>query len=344
MPPSSRRPSFRFPSFRFPSFRSSAFLAVLAVSTACSDESATLAAPTPTPLPAPAAPTGPTGPLVAGQVYTDQAGYVEYTPGNVPLVLVAPHGGSQAPAGLPDRSCSGCVTVTDLNTQELARAVVDSFYARTGARPHLIVNRLHRRKFDANRDREEATGGTRVLDTTWLWMHAAIDSARARVRGAGQRGLLIDVHGHGHNVPRLELGYLLSASALRQDDASLVAAEAMSSSSVAQIAASSRSLPDRGVALLRGPNSLGALLAARGVPAVPSPADPAPRVGEEYFTGGYNTERHGSRDGAALDAIQIESHFTGIRDSAQSRGAFARALVDALLAFLARHYGWSPTS
>jgi N-formylglutamate amidohydrolase len=348
---SSRGSSSRSPCFRLSWFRSSAVLLILAAtsiaSSACSasSDASPAAPPSPTPtLPAPpAAATGPQGPLAVGQVYTDRDGYVEYTPGDAPLVLVAPHGGAQTPSALPDRSCSGCVTVTDLNSQELARAVADTFYARTGARPHLVVNRLHRRKFDGNRDREEATGGERALDTTWLWMHAAIDSARQRVSRAGARGILIDVHGHGHDVQRLELGYLLSAATLRQTDVTLTATAAMGASSVAQLATTSRSVGDRGVALLRGPNSLGALLAARGVPAVPSPGDPAPRVGEEYFTGGYNTDRHGSRNGSALDAIQIESHFAGIRDSAASRGAFARALVDALLAFLERHYGWTRT-
>ncbi|WP_461412278.1 hypothetical protein [Gemmatimonas sp.] len=288
-----------------------------------------------------AAPTAPVGPLTVGQLYTDAAGFVEYTPGTAPLVLVAPHGGTLAPSGVPDRSCGGCVTAADLNTQELTRAVADTFLARTGVRPHLIINRLHRRKFDGNRDRDEATGGTRALDTTWLWMHAAIDSARQRVRLASLRGLLVDVHGHGHDIPRLELGYLLSATSLRQDDASLTATAAMGASSMARLASDARQPGDRGVALLRGPNSLGALLVARGVPAVPSPTDPAPRTGDDYFSGGYNTERHGSLNGTALDAVQVESHFAGIRDSAAARGAFAAKLVDALLVFLERHYGWT---
>lgn len=349
-----RRSSFRRSWFRSSSFRTSGLCragldrtAVLLALLACSDADSAPRTPTAPVTPtAPAAPTGPTGPLTAGQVYTDRAGYVEYAVGEAPLVLVAPHGGTQTPAGLPDRTCSACVTVLDLNTLELTRAVADTFRARTGLRPHVVVNRLHRRKFDANRDLAEATGGTRALDTTWLWMHAAIDSARQRVGRAGGRGLLIDVHGHGHNVPRLELGYLLSASTLRQDDVTLTATATMGRTSIAQLAATSRSTVDRGIALLRGPNSLGGLLVARGVPAVPSPADPAPKVGEEYFTGGYNTERHGSlngsSNGAALDAIQIESHFPGIRDTETSRGVFARALVDALLVYLARHYGWTP--
>lgn len=346
-----RMSGFRLSSFRSPNYlgvrRNARHIAGLLIFAACSGGEAPMPAPTgpvapPDPV-VPPSPTGPVGPLVVGQTYTDKAAYVEYLVGDAPLVLVAPHGGALTPATLPDRTCSACVTVADANTQELTRAVADTFFARTGKRPHIVINRLHRRKFDANRDVTEATGGNRGLDTTWLWMHAAIDSARSRVVRSGTRGLLIDMHGHGHDVPRLELGYLLSAATLRQDNATLVASGAMARTSIAQLATSSRSTADRGVALLRGPNSLGALLVARGVPAVPSPTDPAPLVGEEYFNGGYNTERHGSLDGAALDAIQIEHHFTGVRDNATTRGVYARSLVQALLAYLALHYGWPGT-
>lgn len=326
--------------------RDAGHLAWLLVLAACSGGEADVRTPTsptvpPSPV-APPSPTGPVGPLAIGQAYTDKGAYVEYVVGDAPLVLVAPHGGSLSPSALPDRTCSACVTVADANTQELTRAVADTFFARTGKRPHLVINRLHRRKFDANRDVTEATGGNRGLDTTWLWMHAAIDSARSRVLRLGGSGLLLDMHGHGHAVPRLELGYLLSAATLRQDDVALTASGAMARTSVARLATGSRSASDRGVALLRGPNSLGALLAARGVPSVPSPTDPAPLAGQDYFTGGYNTERHGSLNGSALDAIQIEHHFGGVRDNATSRGVYARNLVDALITYLARHYGWTP--
>lgn len=302
------------------------------------------APPAPSVTPPPVTPpsiTGPVGPLIVGQSYLDPNGYIEYIPGDAPLVLVAPHGGTVSPAGLPDRVCSGCSTTNDLNTQELARAVVDEFRQRTGARPHLIVNRLHRRKFDGNRERTEATGGNAALDGSWIWLHAAIDSSKALVARRHSRGLLIDVHGHAHAIARLELGYLLGASELRSSDALLASGNALSRSSVARLAGDTRSAADRGTAILRGPRSLGALLAIDGVRAVPSPLDAAPLVGEEYFTGGYNTMRHGSLDGGALDAIQIESHFSGIRDSDASRAEFARVLTRALRAFLDVHYGWS---
>ena len=65
-------------------------------------------------------------------------------------------------------------------------------------------------------------------------------------------------------------------------------------------------------------------------------------MGQSYFSGGYNTERHGSSGGGAVDAIQLEHYYTGIRDTGANRAAYAEALVTALLAFLDDHYGWSP--
>jgi hypothetical protein len=294
---------------------------------------------TPTgPPPAPT-PTGPVGPFTVGVPVVDTRAWMEYVPGDAPLVLIAPHGGTLLPSQLPDRSCSGCVTVNDANTQELARAIADAFARRTGARPHLVVNRLHRRKFDGNRAIIEATGGTSMLEASWFWFHEAVDTARADVVRRHQRGLVLDLHGHAHGVARLELGYLLTAGELRASDSALSADNAMARSSIARLAADARA-GERGTALLRGAEALGTQLHAAGYPSVPSAQDPAPLAGQDYFTGGYNTVRHGSIGGGALDAIQVESHFAGVRDSEASRAAFAEVLARELARFLERHYGW----
>ena len=303
----------------------------VAVSTCGRDVSA------PAPVPTPA--------YAVGQTVTDPSGWLEYTPGNAPLVIVAPHGGMLTPDALPDRTCAACVTVNDANTQDLARLVVAAFLARTGARPHLVINRLDRRKFDANRDLSEATGGTTQLAASWLWLHSAIDSADGQIARTTSRGLLIDLHGHAHDVARLELGYLLTDAELRQSDAVLAGSDAMRRTSIARLATDSRRLSDRGVGLLRGDNSLGTLLSVSGYAAVPSAADVAPLVGQGYFNGGYNTSRHGSVAGGALDAIQIECPFPGVRDTPAARAAFASTLAAAMATYLERHYGWrSPSS
>ena len=50
--------------------------------------------------------------------------------------------------------------------------------------------------------------------------------------------------------------------------------------------------------------------------------------------------RHGSRDGGAADAIQMECYYAGLRDTADNRAAFADKVAAALAEFLLKQYGW----
>lgn len=303
-----------------------AMLALGAAGCSRGDGSGTTAPPTPPPPPPP-------------PVVLDPSGWVTTQPGAMPLVLVAPHGGDIIPADLPDRSCAECVTANDANTMALAYAIAEAFNARIGRRPHLVINRLHRRKFDGNRDRLEATGGHAPLDTMWGYWRARIEDAKVAATVGHPRALLIDLHGHAHAVARLEIGYLLTGAQLRGTDDAVSAL--LGTTSIARLDVVG-SAGVRGAALVRGPTSLGSRIVAQGYPAVPSAVDPAPLAGQDYFNGGFNTLAHGSRDGGAVDAIQVEHHFAGVRDTPENRAAYANALVTALLAYFADHYGWVP--
>ena len=153
-------------------------------------------------------------------------------------------------------------------------------------------------------------------------------------------GLYLDLHGHGHEVQRLELGYLLSSGDLELPDAELDSLPIVERSSIRDLAARS----DTGfVGLVRGTASMGGLLSSLGYRSVPSPADPDPG-GAPYFSGGYDTRRHGSRDGGSVSGIQVEMNYTGVRDSEVNRGAFAQALTLALESYLLLHFGLDWTS
>lgn len=286
----------------------------------------------------PITPPLPPPPPAPAPVY-DATAWVTTSDGTIPVVIVAPHGGDLNLDSLPFRSCSGCVTGNDLNTQALALEIASAFERRIGTRPFVVINRLHRSRFDGNREQAEATDSYAPLFPVWDHWQASIDSARVRAARLHPRAILIDLHGHGHAIPRLELGYHVTAAQLRLSDDGLLAH--VGNSSVARLH-QLKAAGDTGAMLIRGPRSLGSRLVALGVPAVPSDATPAPLVGEEYFNGGYNTLRHGSRDGGAVDAIQIECHYTGIRDTAANREAFAEKLVTALLGMLNDYYGWTP--
>jgi hypothetical protein len=248
--------------------------------------------------------------------------------GDLPIVVSAPHGGAIEPPGIPTRT-SGA-TATDLNTIDLARAIADALRARTGRAPHLVICHLRRTKLDANRDVGEAAEGQPSMIAAWGEYHDFIEQAIGEVQRAGGRGFYLDLHGHGHPIQRLELGYLLSAAEFDRTDAELDAGAVGSMSSLRLALGWS---PDGFAEVLRGATSLGGLLAP-SYPAVPSPSAPAPGA-DPYFTGGYSTERHTAR----LPGLQIEANFTGVRDSAASRTAFASALAEAVLAFIERHIG-----
>jgi N-formylglutamate amidohydrolase len=270
-----------------------------------------------------------------GQVYFDENGWIEYQVGAYPLIISVPHGGTLNPSNLPDRDCAGCVYVMDSNTQPLSRALADAVEAATGCRPHVVINLLHRRKLDANRDLVEAADGNLLTESAWYAYHRFIDSAKQLITRRYGRGLFIDMHGHGHVIQRLELGYLVTKSQLQLSDAQLNADYANLNSIELLIEDNQQALTF--AALIRGETSLGSLLTEQGYPAVPSSTDPFPDGDEPYFNGGYNTNRHGSNNGGDIDGIQIECN-SAVRSSATNYEIFTDSLARSLSRFLSLHY------
>jgi hypothetical protein len=294
----------------------------------------------------------PTGPdsvaLVPGESYWGMNRYIEYIAGDLPIILSASHGGDLEPTGIPDRTPARCggsaTTVTDRNTRELTLDLGAALRQRFDGYPHIVINHLHRRKLDANRDLEEAACGNAAVRQAWEDFHRFLEVARAAVVRDHGRGWFMDIHGHGHDIQRLELGYLLGRNDLNQGDEALASDDGYRRRSSIQTLAgySGEGFP----LVLRGESSLGALYAARGFPAVPSPTDPAP--GEDpYFTGGYNTVRYGCADsadrfggvpGGPLCGVQVEANFSGVRDTVENRARFAAATAAVLEAYLATHW------
>jgi hypothetical protein len=274
---------------------------------------------------------------VPGQSYHGRSEYVQFFPGELPVVLSAGHGGDLRPTEIPDRTVG--TTVQDLNTLDLALRVRQTVKDQTGYWPHLVVSHLHRIKLDPNREIVEAAQGNPEAERAWWEYHTFLKKARHMVEAEFGEGFYIDLHGHGHTIQRLELGYLLSISQLALADEALRGVAGQSS--LSELA---RKPGVDFVELIRGPSSLGSLLDAEGFPSVPSQNDTHPGT-DPYFTGGYSTVVHGSRDGGTVSGVQIECNFTGVRDSAQNRQGFAQALTEALHIFFPAHFGMelSPT-
>ncbi len=284
------------------------------------------------PPPAPPVAAVPDGPFTPGQSYFGRSNYIEYIAGNAPVIFTAPHGGTLTPSEIPERTCG--IIARDLETQELARKISAVFHARTGKYPHVIINRLARSRLDANREIDEASCGNAAARVAWQEWHAFIDIAKSSAVASSGRGWLEDLHGHGHAIQRLELGYLITKAELDEPDSLLESRE--NSSSVRQLSIDDSSTTF--AELIRGPESLGALFAAEGYPSIPSPTDTMP-LGTDYFNGGYNSRRHGCVDGGEICAIQVEANRIGVRDSDEDVERFAEAVVKVTLKFLEDRWG-----
>ncbi len=269
-----------------------------------------------------------------GTSYFGRNQYVEYIPGTLPAVLSAPHGGALTPDEIPDRTFG--TVVTDSYTEETIRAVRDGFLERTGEAPHIIISHLKRVKLDPNREIGEAAQDSPFAENAWEEFHGFIEVASARVEADFGKGLYLDLHGHGHEIQRVELGYLLSASDLNQDDAALDGTAFALKSSIAALAQAS---PLPFSALLRGETSFGAYMSGQDIRAVPSATDPSPGS-DSYFSGGYNTVRHGSRNGGAVGGIQLELQRAGLRDTDENRRSFGLRLAWVVEQFMLEHYGF----
>lgn len=276
-----------------------------------------------------------------GQTYFGGSQYNEYRAGDLPIIITAPHGGSLTPAELPNRvpiPGQDVSTTNDANTADLVRRIADVIHERTGRHAHLVINLLSRLKLDPNRELAVAAQGSAAAGAAWQEYHGWITAARQTAQAAHGFSFLVDQHGHGHAIPRLELGYNLGSSTLALSDAELARPRYQWDTYLRTLPLfrPEISLP----ALLRGPRSLGEFFAARNFPACPSPRDPSP--GDPvFFSGGYTTDTHTCfSDNGPGHGVQIEANLAGVRDTAANRQIFAIAVAEAVGQFLFDSYGF----
>lgn len=291
----------------------------------------------------------PSGPYTPGQAYFGRNNYIEYVAGNAPVIFTAPHGGTLTPSEIPTRTAANCggsaTTTTDLNTDDLVRSMQQKYFERFGKYPHIVIVHLARSRLDANRTNPEAACGDAEANIALDEWHAFIDAAKASALASSPKAWYMDMHGHGHSIQRLELGYLLSGSQLNLTDAALDANSAYEDT--ASVKTMSESAPISLSALLRGTTSLGTLYANNGFRSIPSSTDPRPN-GDTYFSGGDNTRRHacgaeasafGGVTGGNVCGVQIEANYTGVRDNATNWDRFGEATAIVLEQYLGTHWG-----
>jgi hypothetical protein len=255
--------------------------------------------------------------------------YVEYIPGDLPLILCSPHGGDLKPENIPNRTYG--VTGADANTQQLTKAVAEEIAKLGGHRPHLILSHLHRSKLDPNREVGEAAQGHADAIKAWEEYHRFIEQAREAVVKQHGMAFLIDMHGQSHPGERVELGYLHKPDDLNQPVEKLNAPDFVAQGSLVHLMKQSK-LPY--AEFLHGKPSFGALLEAQGYHATPSPRLPVPD--RPFFSGGYTIVRHCQ---PPTTGFQLEANRIRLRDTEANRRKFAQTLASVLEEYLRVHLG-----
>ena len=242
----------------------------------------------------------------------DPAAFVAVTPGAVPVIVSAPHGGATAIPGVPARKGDGVkqfVTVRDTGTEELAADVVAAIERELGGKPFAVVARFPRTQADANRPPEAAYEDPAAKPVYDLY-HATLAAHCRAVQKKWGRGLLIDLHGQAA-------------------DKKVVFRGTRNGQTV-------KSLVERfGRQAVVGSDSVLGGLAARGYGVFPALGD---RDAKEHpsYNGGHIVATYGSGNGTGIDAIQLElggDHRAAAKrkdvaaDLAAAVGRFARAYL-----------------
>lgn len=268
---------------------------------------------------------------LTGESEWGQHKFVEYLPGNLPIIISVPHGGSLNPEIIADRTFG--VDVKDNGTQEVAREMMTEFNRRTGKIPFMIFSHLHRKKLDVNREEFEGAQENETALTAWKEYHGCIDSATASVRRMFGGGMLIDLHGQRHPEERIEIGYRFESEELALDDEDLNSAENIEKSSLKNLLKqSSFTLAE----LIRGKKSMGALFDGHNVRSTPSPSDPFPKS-YKYFSGGYTIFRHAAEDTTTIFGMQLELNYE-LRSS-ENIHSTAVMLTDVIIEYMNMQFG-----
>jgi len=290
---------------------------------------------------------------IPGQSYYGSAGdeengkYIEYIPGNLPIILSSAHGGYLKPEAVKTRRYGS--SDTDTYTQEMTRQIMEDIYNETGGYPHVIINLLHRKKLDGNRDIGEAAQGDPLSKEAWYNFHAFIDYAKKQAVSQYDHGLYIDVHGFPGWSNKVIIGYRLTGANLRRSDDEINDEKYINKSTIKNLYQDN--IQDLSFAeILRGNMSIGGLFDRLDNPiyeSVPSPSKPYPKSGETYYGGVYNMKRHCIGKGnEKISGFQLELDKkirTLETEGEQNKGEiarqnFSRALKDILIKFFKIHH------
>lgn len=254
--------------------------------------------------------------FAAGGVFADyrscgaiETDLVYARPGDIPILIAAPHGGYHDAAGVPERQSGK--RRRDAYTYELVGILSTELNRLLGVEPYVVMAEFHRKYVDANRPPEEAYESNNA-GQYYETYHSVIRCFIREIRERWQAGVLIDVHGQAQDPDKIHRG--------TQDGTTV---ELL--------------LNREGPAAMSGPESILGYLENMGYKVYPDGQTPFARQQEDSrYSGGFTVRAYGSHQENGIDAIQLEIG-RNYRENPTVYAGFARDLAQAISVFYRSH-------
>lgn len=268
---------------------------------------------------------------VVGESYFGANNYIEYIPGDLPIIIVAPHGGPIKPIDVePSNPQRG----NDAGTYETTQLLKTNITNKTkGGTPHVIYNNLYTKYLNPVSPIDKAAGEQSVFRKAYKEFHDFIEDAKAKVTNQWGKGHYIEIHGNGVNQTKWNMiGLGVSKKYLQGSDDDI--RSRLNVSSVKNLIINGKA---DFIEIVKGKSSLAGLLDAKGWKSAPTVSN---IPGEEtFFYSGYNIHKHGSRHGGTIDATHLETYYAFMQK--RNRDKYANDVAESLLTFMDLHYGFN---
>jgi N-formylglutamate amidohydrolase len=227
--------------------------------------------------------------------------------GQIPVILTAPHGGTDAIPGAAERK-SG-VVLRDQGTREIAESIARLLEEKLGGKPYLVCALFHRKYADANRKEDEALEDP-LAKPPYHAYHAKVREYVDEIRRQWPQGaILLDVHGQTADDDTIHRG-------------------TQNGKTVAQL------LKKHGEKALTGEKSILGGVEALGIKVFPAKAAFDSQKENPKFGGGFTVQTYGSHATDGIDAIQLE---LGADLRAKQREKLVKDLATSISAFYSEY-------
>jgi len=260
--------------------------------------------------------------MLASPTFANTDELINFAKGTIPILITAPHGGSEQPVGVDPRigtdmdgnTVESFNIVKDSWTKDIAEDIHTKYQEKYGGIPYIVTAKFHRKYIDANRPVHQAfeSESARIHYDNY---HSKITEYIKDIKQKFGQGILLDIHGQAQKPNEIIRG-------------------TRNGISVHNLVSS------YGWDAIVGNNGFFGLLEDQGFTVEPSnqniPTSTLPTP-EGSLSGGTTVKFNGSHNLLGLDAIQFEIG-SDIRFSESLRNTFTDNMSDNINTFMSYHY------